>query len=243
MSRATPWLAATAAIAAAWVGGRAYLAHEAAARRLASRGVAVPVGEASPPRPADRIPDPRVGPLPGVTIPRRLPAFRLKNLAGQPESITRYAGRALILNFWATWCAPCRQEIPLLQSIDRAWQARHFTVVGVAVDRREAVAAFVRRFKIAYPILQGERAALGVIRSLGVASPAFPFTVFTDDRGEIVALYLGELHRPQIELILGVVEQVDAHRLGLPTARRAIAAGLDRLRRTATNGPDRQSAT
>lgn len=235
MSRATPWLAATAAIAAAWVGGRAYLAHRATAR-LARAGVAVPVGEASPPSPADRIPDPRVGPLPGVQIPRRLPAFRLANLAGHPESITRFAGHALILNFWATWCAPCRQEIPLLQSIDREWHARHFTVVGVAVDRRAAVAAFVRRFHVAYPILQGEQRAFGVITSLGVASPAFPFTVFTDDRGEIVALYLGELHRPQIELILGTVQQVDAHRLALPAARRAIAAGLDHLRRTAANG-------
>ncbi|MDE2294108.1 MAG: TlpA family protein disulfide reductase [Gammaproteobacteria bacterium] len=235
MSRATPWLAATAAIAAAWVGGRAYLAHESAARD-ASAGIAVPVGEASPPSPADRIPDPRVGALPSVKIPRHLPAFRLQNLAGRPVPITRFAGRALILNFWATWCGPCRQEVPLLQSIDREWHARRVTVVGVAVDRRAAVAAFVKRFRITYPVLQGERDALGVIASLGVASPAFPFTVFTDDRGEIVALYLGELHRPQIELILGTVQAVDAHRLALPAARHAIAAGLDRLRRAATNG-------
>ena len=232
MSRATPWLAATAVLAAAWVGGRAYLAHEAATR-LATAGVAVPVGEASPPSPADRIPDPRVGTFTSGQIPRRLPAFRLRNLAGRPESITRFAGRALILNFWATWCAPCRQEIPLLQAIDREWHARGFTVVGIAVDRRPAVAAFVQRFRIAYPILQGEQDALGVVTSLGVASPAFPFTVFTDARGEIVALYLGELHRPQIELILDTVRQVDDHRIALPAARRAIAAGLDRLRRGA----------
>ena len=235
MSRATPWLAATAAIAAAAVGGRAYLVHEAMVRR-SDAGIRVPVGEASPPSPADRIPDPRVGPLPGVRIPYRLPPFRLNDLAGRPESITRFAGRALVLNFWATWCAPCRQEIPLLQSIAREWHTRRVAVVGVAVDRREAVAAFVRRFRIDYPILQGEQAALGVIASLGVASPAFPFTVFTDDRGEIVALYLGELHRPQIELILDMVQRVDAHRIALPAARRAIAAGLDRLRRTATDG-------
>ncbi len=233
MSRATPWLAAPAVLAAAWVGGRADIAHETAAR-LANAGVAVPVGEASPPSPADRIPDPRVGPLPGVRIPRRLPAFRLHDLAGRPESITRFAGRALILNFWATWCAPCRQEIPLLQKIDREWQAHRFTVVGIAVDRRPAVAAFVRRYKVTYPILQGEQDALGVVASLGVASPAFPFTVFTDRRGEIVALYLGELHRPQIELILDTVRQVDDHRIALPAARRAIATGLDRLRRGAT---------
>ncbi len=233
MSRATPWLAATAALAAAWVGGRAYLAHEAPVH-LANTGIAVPVGEASPPSPADRIPDPRVGPLPGVRIPRRLPAFRLNDLAGRPESITRFAGRSLILNFWATWCAPCRREIPLLQRIDREWQAHRFTVVGIAVDRRPAVAAFVRRFKIAYPILQGDRQALGVVTSLGVASPAFPFTVFTDRRGEIVALYLGELHRPQIELILDTVREVDDHRITVPAAQRAIAAGLDRLRRGTT---------
>ncbi len=229
MSRSTPWIAATAALALAALAGRAFLAR-GTMPGPATAAVKVPAGEASPPRAAARITDPAVGARAAAALPARLPAFRLKNLAGRPESISKFAGRSLILNFWATWCGPCRREIPLLESVDRAWRTRRFTVVGVAVDQPRAVKQFARRFRIEYPLMQGEQDALRVAASLGVASPVFPFTVFTDERGELVALYLGELHRPQIELILGIVGELNAGRLDLPAARRALVAGLDRLR-------------
>ena len=235
MSRSTVWIAAAAALAVAWLAGRAFLARGTMPGH-ATAAVAVPAGEASPPSAADRIADPRVGARAAAAIPAHLPAFRLKTLAGQPESISKFAGRSQILNFWATWCSPCRREIPLLESIDRAWRARRFTVIGVAVDQPRAVEKFARRFKIGYPLMQGEQDALNVAASLGVASPVFPFTVFTDDRGELVALYLGELHRPQIEMILGIVSELNAHRIDLPAARRAIVAGLARWRTGRTTG-------
>jgi hypothetical protein len=83
--------------------------------------------------------------------------------------------------------------------------------------------------KIGYPLLVGEQDALDVAAAFGVKSPAFPFTVFTDRRGEVVALYMGELHRPQAGLILGVVRSLNQDRLKLPEARRLIAEGLSGL--------------
>ena len=83
--------------------------------------------------------------------------------------------------------------------------------------------------KIPYPLLVGEQDALDAALALGVASPVFPFTVFTDDAGEIVALYVGELHPAQADLILSRVQSVDRHELSLAEARRDIAAGLGRL--------------
>jgi thiol-disulfide isomerase/thioredoxin len=136
----------------------------------------------------------------------------------------------LIINFWATWCAPCRSEIPLLETLQAEWAVRGASVVGIAVDHRDQVLEFADRFKIGYPLLIGEQDALDAAASFGVASPVFPFTVFTDRRGEVVALFIGELHKPQAELILSQVQQLNDGQIELPAARRAISAGLSALR-------------
>jgi thiol-disulfide isomerase/thioredoxin len=215
-----------------WAGLRVYSNH---APKRAS--VPVPAGEASPPTPSDfDAPfESAVGTalVPGgpaaPKIPELLPEFSLGGRTGQPTSIATWRGKSLIINFWATWCAPCRHEIPLLQSIRREWRDRNLEVVGIAVDYRNQVLAYADEFKIAYPLLIGEDDALDVARAFGVDSPAFPFTVFTDQRGEVVALYVGELHAPQADLILSVVESLNQNRVHLPEARHTIAEGLRSL--------------
>ena len=150
-------------------------------------------------------------------------------MAGKPTSIAAWAGKSLVLNFWATWCAPCRREIPLLEALHGEWAGRNVRVIGIAVDHREQVLAYARDFKIPYPLLVGEQDALDVAARFGVESAVFPFTVFTDRRGEVVALFLGELHRPQADLILAVVRQLDRDQVVLSEARTSIAAGLQAL--------------
>ena len=122
--------------------------------------------------------------------------------------------------------------MPLLQALDRDRSAQGFRVIGIAVDRRKAVVAFADALHIDYPLLVGEEDALALASSLGVTSPAFPFTVFTDRRGQIVALYFGELHKPETDLILSAVQQVNRDQLQLPQARQDIADGLAKLRTT-----------
>jgi hypothetical protein len=77
-----------------------------------------------------------------------------------------------------------------------------------------------------YPVLVGEQDAMDVAAKFGMDAPAFPFTVFTDRRGEVVALFVGELHRPQVDFILSEVQNLNQDRLQLSEARRAIAEGL-----------------
>jgi len=91
------------------------------------------------------------------------------------------------------------------------------------------VIPYADEMKITYPLLIGEQDALDVAAKLGVESPVFPFTVFTDARGEVVTLILGELHPPQAALILAVVETLNRSSLPLPEARRRIAEGLHKL--------------
>jgi thiol-disulfide isomerase/thioredoxin len=191
--------------------------------------VATPVGRASPPTSSDALDEPLAGLADTVKIPDRLPPFALKDVDGRLTPIKRWDGRSLVINFWATWCAPCRREIPMLIELSAAWAERDVTVLGIAVDHPDAVAGFARQFKIPYPLLVGEQDALDVAGQLGVITPVFPFTVFTDRRGEVVALYIGELHRPQAELNLGVVRNVDEEQMPLAEARRTITQGLRSL--------------
>jgi thiol-disulfide isomerase/thioredoxin len=213
-----------ALVVGVWVGLRL---HPHAAPPIA--GVRVPAGEASPPIPSDfdKPWDPDVPPR--VIIPEKLPEFSLADRGGKPTSISTWQGKSLIINFWATWCAPCRREIPLLESLSQDWGRRNVQVVGVAVDYRDKVIAYANDLKIPYPILIGEQDALDAATALGVESPVFPFTVFTDRRGQIVTLFVGELHKAQADLILSVVQSVNDGQIPLATARHNIADGLHAL--------------
>lgn len=227
-----PWLrfavAALIVVLGVWSGAQLY--SKRAAAILHRRGIVVPVGEASAPTASDFLPGFDTSLSPAVKIPDQLPDFSLKDRDGKATSIKAWAGKSLVINFWATWCAPCRREIPLLKTLHADWAARDVAVVGIAVDRRDQVLAYAQQLGIPYPLLIGEQDALDAAAAFGVESPAFPFTVFTDRRGEVVALYMGELHKAQADLILGVVQTLNQDRVELPEARRSIAAGLQALR-------------
>jgi thiol-disulfide isomerase/thioredoxin len=210
--------AALVAIVAAWAGMRVYLG-----RTSPKHSISIPVGEASAPTASDLI---VAAPPAAAKIPEHLPDFALQSLAGKMASITDWQGQSLVINFWATWCAPCRREIPLLEVLSKDWADRDVTVIGIAVDHHDPVAAYAKEFGVGYPILIGEQDALDVASRMGVDSPVFPFTVFTDRRGEVVALYVGELHQAQASLILSVVQNLNQERIALPEARRTISEGL-----------------
>jgi thiol-disulfide isomerase/thioredoxin len=158
-----------------------------------------------------------------------VPDFQLADRAGQMRSLKDWSGKSLIVNFWATWCAPCRREIPLLQQIARERAADGFQVVGIAVDFRDKVLAYADQMKIEYPLLIGEQEGLDAATAFGVEAVGFPFTVFTDAQGRIVVAHLGELTAAEADLILGAVAQVNSGRVDLAKARADIAAGLPAL--------------
>jgi peroxiredoxin len=213
-------------IAGVWAGARIYSTHHA---EPAYRDHPIPVGQSSAATPGDFASSAAEAMPPGVKIPDRLPDFSLQDRGGKPVSIRTWAGKSLVINFWATWCAPCRREIPLLQSLQRAWADRGVQVIGIAVDHRDQVLAYADDLKIGYPLLIGEQDALDAAAAFGVAAPAFPFTVFTDRRGEVVALVMGELRGAESDLILSVLEQVNRDQVALSDARHAIERGLQQL--------------
>jgi thiol-disulfide isomerase/thioredoxin len=177
---------------------------------------------------------PAPAPQPAATIPTAklaatVPDFSLADRAGQMRSLHDWNGKALIVNFWATWCAPCRKEIPLLQKLQRERAGEGFQVVGIAVDFREKVLAYADEMKIDYPLLIGEQEALDAASAFGVEAIGFPFTIFTDTRGRVVVAHMGELTQAEADLILGTVKAVDAGQRTLEQARAHIETGLAAL--------------
>ncbi|HEY0943130.1 MAG TPA: TlpA disulfide reductase family protein [Steroidobacter sp.] len=156
-------------------------------------------------------------------LPETLPDFTLANLEGEPQSIRSWPGKSMIVNFWATWCAPCRREIPLLNKIQAEHGAEGFQIVGVAVDFRDDVLKYANEIGISYPLLIGEQDGLDAVTQFGRGSLGFPFTVFTDNQQRLVLFHVGELHPPQAEIMLEAVRKVNSGEL-TPLAARAVAA-------------------
>jgi len=155
-------------------------------------------------------------------IPTTLPDFSLQDRDGQLRSIRSWPGKSMIVNFWATWCAPCRREIPLLKEVQRQHAAEGFQVVGVAVDFRDDVLKYAKQIGMDYPILIGEQDGLEAVTQFGMGSMGLPFTVFTDSQARIVVTHLGELTKPQSEVLIAVVGRVNRGEL-TPAAAQVVA--------------------
>ena len=161
-------------------------------------------------------------------IPAELPEISLADASGIKHKLSQWKGQPLLINFWATWCAPCRREIPLLKRLRHERAADGLEVVGIAVDFRDAVQHYSREMGIDYPVLIGEQDGLDAIAAFGMDT-VFPFTVFADARGRIVTLKIGELHADEGHFILDVVRSVDRGQTDLALAKKQIADGVATL--------------
>lgn len=129
----------------------------------------------------------------------RRPAFTLPALSGGKQSIAAWDGKVVVLNFWASWCEPCRREIPLLQALQEQYGEKGLQVVGVAIDSREAIRDFAERLGVGYPLLYGVEAAMDVAARYGDTQGTLPYTAVIDRDGRIRKVFRKELKRADIE--------------------------------------------
>lgn len=130
------------------------------------------------------------------------PVFTLPDLQGDRRSITEWDGEVIVLNFWASWCPPCREEIPLLNELQARFDERDVQFVGVAVDRRESIEAFLAEQPLAYPTLYGIGTAMEVQSRYGSDSGALPYTVVIDRDGRIRHVFARQVHEGELEPVL-----------------------------------------
>ena len=153
-----------------------------------------------------------------------LPDFVLSDLNGVPRPISDWSGRPILINFWATWCAPCRREMPLLQKLHEESGNDGLQVIGIAIDRAPDVSAFTMETGITYPILVGQEDAIEVTDGFGLDFLGLPFTVLVDQDGQILKIQLGELHADDLKLIVAVTAELRAGEIGLNAARQRLQA-------------------
>jgi thiol-disulfide isomerase/thioredoxin len=154
-----------------------------------------------------------------AATPERLPDFTLNDVWGQQRSIGEWAGQPLLINFWATWCAPCRREMPLLQALHNERPVTGIQVIGIAIDRQPDVQAYITEAGISYPILSGESDAIAVSDLFGLSGLGLPFSVLADSDGNVLTVHIGELLPEQLRTMVEISRGVEADNLSVPDAR------------------------
>ncbi len=111
--------------------------------------------------------------------------FSLPDLNGEQQEFSQWKGQVILLNFWATWCPPCRREMPDFIEVYEEYKDKNFIIIGVGTDNHEKVADFVKKLGVTYPILVGERKAMQVSYQYGNHSGALPYSVLIDQYGVV----------------------------------------------------------
>lgn len=127
-----------------------------------------------------------------ISQPR--PDFILADLSGTPRAASEWNGKVLAVNFWATWCPPCKREIPGFNALQNELGPKGLQIVGVAVDDQTAVHDYVQSTSIDYPVLVGDEInTIAIAEQYGNATGIMPYTVIVDRAGRIAYVHFGEL--------------------------------------------------
>lgn len=136
--------------------------------------------------------------LPGPISAVQTPQIALPDLDGQIWRSDSAQGKVVLINFWASWCAPCVKEVPALVEAQRQWGDHGLQVVGIALDEGEPVRAFARRMHINYPVLLAGMDGFDLSQSFGNEILSIPFSVVLDRGGQIRHRHLGVLTPEQL---------------------------------------------
>jgi len=132
----------------------------------------------------------------------RLLGAPFRDLDGRPRRLAEWQGHMVLCNFWATWCAPCREEVPLLVAAMQQHSGRRFSVVGIGIDHANKIREFAANYGINYPLLVADAGAIDLLRVLGNRAGALPYSVLLDRAGRLQASRLGAFHRDELPSLL-----------------------------------------
>jgi thiol-disulfide isomerase/thioredoxin len=125
-------------------------------------------------------------------------ALQLETPQGSSLKMASFQGKPLVVNFWATWCPPCVEELPLLDSFYRENAAKSWQVVGLAVDQLKPVQQFLLKMPLSFPLALAGLAGIDVSRSLGNVSGGLPFTIVLNSQAEVALRHMGRLSEAQV---------------------------------------------
>ncbi len=125
--------------------------------------------------------------------------LELSDTQGVKYSIASKMGRLNLINFWATWCGPCRNEMPLFDVFYQKNQADGFVVIGLTIDTAERAESFLQEVGISYPVLMAEEQGWDLLKSFGNSRALLPYSVLVDGDGRVLEQKLGEIHEEELQ--------------------------------------------
>ena len=144
---------------------------------------------------------PRIGPQADAAIDQ-LFAMELTGPAGEPMPMSQFRNKRLVVNFWATWCPPCVEEMPELSEMAGEMASQDVTFVGIAIDQPANVVKFLQKLPVSYPVVIAGSAGLGMVTALGNAQGGLPFTLVLDADGQVRKRYLGKVEMADLRQVL-----------------------------------------
>jgi thiol-disulfide isomerase/thioredoxin len=129
-------------------------------------------------------------------------ATSFPDLAGVQQPIAQWSQRLLIINFWASWCAPCIEEVPLLVRMQKKYQDRGLQIIGIAADSQLNAAKFAQKLEINYPTLPDESRAIEFSKRVGNRLALLPFSIVVGADGQIVMTKLGVFSDQELETLI-----------------------------------------
>ena len=145
--------------------------------------------------------------------------FELIDLNNEMTNSSKWNSQYKLINFWATWCAPCRREIPLLNNTQKEYQDMSVQIIGIAVDVLDDVIAYSEKTPFEYPVLVGEEEAIAIAENANIAFIGLPFTMLVDDQNEIIKTHLGEIKEHHIDMLTEVIRGMQRGKISVEEAK------------------------
>lgn len=139
---------------------------------------------------------------PTLSVGDMRPELKLRDLTGRYRSISEWDGKLLFVNFWASWCPPCVDEIPSFIRLQAAHANEGVQFLGVALDSPENVRSFMAEHGMNYPSLHGEEDAIDAVRSFGNQAGGLPYTVVVGRDGRVLLQHMGVLPEAEAKALI-----------------------------------------
>lgn len=139
---------------------------------------------------------------PRTEVVRKLFSSTLTDANGTAQPLSQWSGSWLVVNFWASWCLPCREEMPAFSRLSQRYRDRGVHFLGLAIDTLEPVRAFQKATPVSYPLLIGGADAIQLSSEFGNLSQGMPFTVVIDPSGKVVRTRLGRYDEHELDAVL-----------------------------------------
>ncbi|MFL6674062.1 MAG: TlpA family protein disulfide reductase [Massilia sp.] len=133
------------------------------------------------------------------TVVSELYAQSLNDISGKPQALSQWKGKPLLVNFWATWCGPCVQEMPELSQLAAGEAGKRFNVIGIGIDSPSNIAQFAAKYKISYPLYVAGMGGTELSRGFGNSAGGLPYTVLIGADGQVRKTYLGRLKFEELQ--------------------------------------------